>query len=60
MGTKRRVRWFAGAACLTPYLIFPALERMSRDLQARSKAAPLQAIGHATPAGEFELQTANC
>jgi hypothetical protein len=42
-GTKHRVRQFAGAACLTPYWAFLALEEYHEIFQARSKAAPLQA-----------------
>jgi hypothetical protein len=37
-----RVETFPGAACLTLYLAFLALERISRVCKARSKAAPLQ------------------
>jgi hypothetical protein len=40
-----RVETSPGAACLTTYLAFLAPKRISRDLQARAKAAPLQALG---------------
>jgi hypothetical protein len=41
-----RVETFPGAACLTTYSAFLAPKRISRDLQAHAKAAPLQGVGN--------------
>jgi hypothetical protein len=40
-----RVETFPGAACLTTYSAFLAPKRISRDLQAHAKAAPLHGVG---------------
>jgi hypothetical protein len=44
-----RVETFPGAACSRRFAVIRAPRQISRGLQARSKAAPLQALGTNTP-----------
>jgi len=50
--TKHRVRRFAGAACLTPYLAFSLWTECHGTFGHDPKRLPSGAIGHSTLSGD--------